>query len=104
MGDTKINLSSPAQLAWLIYSMNPKDKKQWAKIFNVGIDKSTGKSKRRPNYSRQQFRNLVADNTEVIYRTVAAQCIACHGKGVFKRIKQDGSPFKNYTKCSDCDG
>ena len=104
MGDTKINLSSPEQLAWLIYSMKPKDKKQWAKIFNVGIDKSTGKSKRRPNYSRQQFRNLVADNTEVIYRTVAEQCVACHGKGVIKRIKKDGSPFKNYTKCSDCDG
>jgi len=104
MGDTKINLSSPEQLAWLIYSMKPKDKKQWAKIFNVGIDKSTGKSKRRPNYSRQQFRNLVADNTEVIHRTVAEQCIACHGKGVIKRIKKDGSPFKNYTKCSDCDG
>jgi DNA polymerase I-like protein with 3'-5' exonuclease and polymerase domains len=104
MGDTKINLSSPEQLAWLIYSMKPKDKKQWAKIFNVGIDKSTGKSKRRPNYSRQQFRNLVADNTETIYRTVAEQCIACHGKGVIKRIKKDGSPFKNYTKCSDCDG
>jgi len=104
MGDTKINLSSPEQLAWLIYSMKPKDKKQWAKIFNVGIDKSTGKSKRRPNYSRQQFRNLVADNTEVIYRTVAEQCMPCHGKGVIKRIKKDGSPFKNYTKCSDCDG
>ena len=104
MGDTKINLSSPEQLAWLIYSMKPKDKKQWAKIFNVGIDKNTGKSKRRPNYSRQQFRNLVADNTETIHRTVAEQCIACHGKGVIKRIKKDGSPFKNYTKCSDCDG
>jgi len=104
MGDTKINLSSPEQLAWLIYSMKPKDKKQWAKIFNVGIDKNTGKSKRRPNYSRQQFRNLVADNTEVIHRTVAEQCVTCKGKGVIKRIKKDGSPFKNYTKCPDCDG
>ena len=104
MGDTKINLSSPEQLSWLIYSMKPKDKKNWAKIFNVGIDKNTGKNKRRPNYSRQQFRNLVADNTEVIHRTVAEQCIGCHGKGVIKRIKKDGSPFKNYSKCSDCDG
>ena len=104
MGDTKINLSSPEQLSWLIYSMKPKDKKQWAKIFNVGIDKSTGKNKRRPNYSRQQFRNLVADNTEVIHRTVAQQCVTCHGKGVIKKIKKDGSPFKNYTKCSECDG
>ena len=104
MGDTKINLSSPEQLSWLIYSMKPKDKKQWAKIFNVGIDKSTGKNKRRPQYSRVKFRNLVSENTEVIHRTVAEQCIACHGKGVIKRIKKDGSPYKNYTKCSECDG
>ena len=104
MGDTKINLSSPEQLSWLIYSAKPKDKKEWAKIFNVGIDKSTGKNKRRPNYSRQQFRILVSDNTEVIHRTVAEQCVHCKGKGVIKKIKKDGSPFKNYTKCPDCDG
>jgi DNA polymerase I-like protein with 3'-5' exonuclease and polymerase domains len=104
MGDTKINLSSPEQLSWLIYSMKPKDKKQWAKIFNVGIDKSTGKNKKRPQYSRQQFRTLVADNTETIHRTVAEQCLPCKGKGVIKKIKKDGSPYKNYTKCSDCDG
>ena len=104
MGDTKINLASPEQLSWLIYSMKPKDKKEWAKIFNVGIDKSTGKNKRRPNYSRQQFRNLVSDNTEIIHRTVAEQCVHCKGKGVIKKIKKDGSPFKNYTKCPDCDG
>jgi len=33
MGDTKINLSSPEQLSWLIYSVKPKDKKEWSKIF-----------------------------------------------------------------------
>ena len=104
MGDTKINLSSPEQLSWLIYSAKPKDKKEWAKIFNVGIDKNTGKNKRRPQYSRMQFRNLVSNNTEVIHRTVASQCMTCHGKGVIKKIKKDGSPFKNYTKCPDCDG
>ena len=104
MGDTKINLSSPEQLSWLIYSTKPKDKKEWAKIFSVGIDKNTGKNKRRPNYSRQQFRNLVSDNTETIHRTVAEQCITCKGKGVIKKIKKDGSPYKNYTKCADCDG
>jgi DNA polymerase I-like protein with 3'-5' exonuclease and polymerase domains len=104
MGDTKINLSSPEQLSWLIYSKKPKDKKEWAKIFNVGIDKSTGKNKRRPQYSRQQFRNLVSDNTEVIHKTVAQQCHTCKGKGVIKKLKKDGSPYKNYTKCPDCDG
>ena len=45
MGDTKINLSSPEQLSWLIYSIKPKDKKEWCKIFNIGIDKNTGKIK-----------------------------------------------------------
>jgi len=104
MGDTKINLSSPEQLSWLIYSMKPKDKKEWAKIFNVGIDKNTGKNKKRPQYSRLQFRNLVADNTVPLFRTVASQCINCKGKGVIKKIKKDGSPFKNYSKCVDCDG
>ena len=104
MGDTKINLSSPEQLSWLIYSLKPKDKKEWAKIFNVGIDKSTGKNKRRPQFSRSQFRNLVNNNSETIYKTTAEQCFSCKGKGVIKKIKKDGSPFKNYTKCSECDG
>ena len=104
MGDTKINLSSPEQLSWLIYSVKPKDKKEWCKIFNIGIDKNTGKNKKRPNYSRVQFRNLVDNNVEKIYRTVAQQCIDCKGKGVIKRIKKDGSPYKNYTKCANCDG
>ena len=104
MGDTKINLSSPEQLSWLIYSVKPKDKKDWCKIFNIGIDKNTGKNKKRPQYSRLQFRNLVTDNTTPIFRTVASQCMGCKGKGVIKRIKKDGSPFKNYSKCVDCNG
>jgi len=104
MGDTKINLSSPEQLSWLIYSIKPKDKKEWCKIFNIGIDKNTGKNKRRPNYSRQQFRNLVDNNVDKIYRTVAEQCIGCKGKGVIKKVKKDGSPYKKYSKCSECDG
>ena len=66
MGDTKVNLSSPEQLSWLIYSRKPKDKKHWAKIFNVGIDKNTGKNKKRPQFSRIQFRNLVTDNQKNI--------------------------------------
>ena len=104
MGDTKINLSSPEQLSWLIYSRKPKDKKEWARIFNVGIDKSTGKNKRRPKFSRIQFRNLVNDNSETIYKTTAEQCISCKGKGVIRRLKKDGSPYKNYSKCAECDG
>jgi DNA polymerase I-like protein with 3'-5' exonuclease and polymerase domains len=47
MGDTKINLGSPEQLSWLIYSKKPKDKNQWAKIFNTGVDKFTKKNKKK---------------------------------------------------------
>jgi len=104
MGDTEINLSSPEQLSWLIYSKKPLDKSNWAKIFNVGVDKSTGKNKRRPQFSLNQFRSLVKNNTAPVYKTSASKCLACDGKGVIKRIKKDGSPYKNYTKCSDCDG
>ena len=28
----------------------------------------------------------------------------CWGKGVIKRVKKDGSPYKNYTKCTQCEG
>ena len=104
MGDTKINLGSPEQLSWLIYSKKPKDKKEWAKIFNVGIDKHTGKNKKRPRFSFSQFRTLVANNSDPIYKTMASQCLSWHGKGVIKKGKVDGTPYKKYSKCSECDG
>ena len=95
MGDTKIILSSPEQLSWLIYSKKPKDKKEWARIFNIGIDKQTNKNKKRPQFSRIRFRELVRSNTEVIHKTTAEQCLPCRGKGVIRKIKVDGTPFKN---------
>jgi hypothetical protein len=104
MGDTKINLASPEQLSWLIYSKKPKDKDVWAKLFNIGIDKQTGKNKKKPQFSRIRFRELVRSNTEVIHKTTAHQCGSCKGKGVIKKIKVDGTPFKKYSKCSECDG
>jgi DNA polymerase I-like protein with 3'-5' exonuclease and polymerase domains len=104
MGDTSIALSSPEQLSWLIYSKKPKDKKDWARIFNVGVDKATGKNKRRPNFSRTQFRDLVNMHTDKIYKTAASQCLDCKGKGVIQKIKKDGSPYKNYSKCIHCQG
>ena len=104
MGDTKINLASPEQLSWLIYSKKPKDKEVWCKLFNIGIDKQTNKNKKRPQFSRIKFRELVRNNTEMIHKTVAEQCGSCKGKGVIKKIKVDGTPYKKYTKCSVCDG
>ena len=104
MGDTKINLGSPEQLSWLIYSKKPKDKNEWAKIFNTGVDKFTKKNKKRPKFSFAQFRTLVANNSEPIYKTIASQCLHCNGKGVIKKIKVDGTPYKKYSKCDECHG
>ncbi len=104
MGDTKINLASPEQLSWLIYSKKPKDKEVWCKLFNIGIDKQTNKNKKRPQFSRIKFRELVRNNTEMIHKTTAEQCGSCKGKGVIRKIKVDGTPFKKYSKCSVCDG
>ena len=95
MGDTKINISSGEDLSKVIYSRQVQDKDIWGKLFNIGIDKNTGKNKRRPNFSRIQFRNLVAENSEKIFKTTAEQCRNCNGKGVIKKIKKDGSPYKN---------
>ena len=45
MGDTPINLSSPEQLSWMVYSKKVVDKKVWAETFNIGIDKASGRQR-----------------------------------------------------------
>ena len=39
MGDTPINLNSPEQMSWVIYSRKPKDKSLWANKFTPYMDK-----------------------------------------------------------------
>ena len=34
MGDTPINLNSPEQMSWVIYSRKPKDKTTWTHNFD----------------------------------------------------------------------
>ena len=38
MGDTRINLNSPEQMSWVIYSRKPKDKLEWANTFSPYMD------------------------------------------------------------------
>lgn len=104
MGDTKINPNSTEQLSWLIYSKKVKDKERWRSLFNIGVDKTTKKQKRRPQMAASQIARLIKENTEVIHKTSSSQCTSCIGKGVIKKLKKDGSPYKNYTKCSECNG
>ena len=104
MGDTKINLSSTEDLSKVIYSRKVQDKKQWAELFNIGIDKKTKRPKRRPRMTDREFQHNVDKYTDTIYKTVATQCKTCNGVGLIRHTKVDGTPFKNMSKCSDCKG
>ena len=104
MGDTRINPASPEQLSWLIYGRKVADKKRWSQLFNIGIDKVTKKSKRRPRFSHTLFSKLVKDNTMSIMKTQSEQCPHCSGRGTYRKYKKDGEPYKNTTKCESCHG
>jgi DNA polymerase I-like protein with 3'-5' exonuclease and polymerase domains len=104
MGDTKINPASPEQLSWLMYGIKVKDKKQWAKIFNLGIDKLTKKQKRRPKFTPAQLKKIFAKHLEPVYKTKAEQCPVCKGKGTVQKIKVNGEPWSKLSKCSECKG
>ena len=89
MGDTPINLNSPEQLSWVIYSRKVKDKTLWAN--------STDPYMRDP-----EFRELIDTHTDRIYKTRAVQCKTCHGKGFVHKTKKDGTPYAKANRCIDC--
>ena len=103
MGDRPYNLSSPEQLSQVIYSRKVKDKVKWAAIFNIGVNEY-GKPNRRPHYSDAEFRRLINELTEPIYRTTAVQCKECEGRGHYFKLRVDGSNFKRATTCRWCSG
>jgi len=104
MGDTKIEPSSGEQLSWLIYGLKVIDKKKWAEVFNIGINKETKRQKRRPKMSVTEFNNYVKKYTKPLHKTKSEQCKECQGKGKVQKLKVDGTPYKNLTKCDKCDG
>ena len=91
MGDVPINLNSPEQLSWVIYSRKPKDKRRWADEFTYGMVKA-------------DFNNTVSNLSNKIYKAHAVQCGSCYGAGKVRKTKKDGSPFARPTKCSPCSG
>jgi len=91
MGDTPINLNSPEQLSWVIYSRKVIDKPYWGNAID-------------PYMSDADFRSLIAGGTERIYKTVAEQCRTCNGSGAIRKVKKDGTPFANTNKCTSCSG
>jgi len=91
MGDRPINLNSPEQLSWVIYSRAPQDKKTWPALFDNRMD-------------AREFNSTVKRHTDVLYRQKAHQCQPCKGVGKVHKTKKDGTPFAKATKCSGCDG
>lgn len=91
MGDTPVNLASPLQLSSLLYSRKPTNRMVWASLFE-------------PRMSDTEYRKLRDANTEIIFRTRAVRCQNCHGKGKIRKVRKDGTFFKNETKCPICSG
>jgi DNA polymerase I-like protein with 3'-5' exonuclease and polymerase domains len=91
MGDTPINLNSPEQLSWVIYSRKPKDKARWATAVT-------------PNMTDVQFKQAVKEHFTTVAKTKAETCADCSTTGVVTKVKKDGQPFKKASKCSTCGG
>jgi DNA polymerase I-like protein with 3'-5' exonuclease and polymerase domains len=90
MGDTPINLNSPEQLSWVIYSRKVNDKQFWA----TQID---------PYMHDTDFRHLVNAHTTRLAKTRAVQCRECNGTGYVRKVKKDGTPFAKPNRCKVCD-
>ena len=104
MGDTKINISSGEDLSKVIYSRKVQDKDIWGKLFNIGIDKYSGRAKKKPYMTDPQFRGIIDKYTDSVYKTIANDCPKCQGVGLVRLIKVDGTPYKSMNKCKNCSG
>ena len=91
MGDIRINLNSPEQLSWVIYSRKPHDKAMWANNFE-------------PYMSDSEFRTNIKQHSKVLYKQLASTCVECNGWGEIRKVKKDGTPYANTTKCKSCNG
>ena len=89
MGDTPINLNSPEQLSWVIYSRKVKDKTYWANTIDRYMDDT-------------DFRTLLSNDTERLYKTKAVQCTDCSGSGYITKTKKDGTPYARRNRCTTC--
>jgi len=90
MGDTPINLNSPEQLSWVIYSRKVNDKGYWGGAIDPYMDDT-------------DFHNLVRSHTTRLAKTRAVQCKSCNGTGYIRKTKKDGTPFAKPNRCQVCD-
>jgi DNA polymerase I-like protein with 3'-5' exonuclease and polymerase domains len=91
MGDTPINLNSPEQLSWVVYSRKVIDKPYWGNAID-------------PYMGDGDFRSLIAGGTERIYKTKATQCRECNGTGQVRKVRKDGTLYAKSNRCKVCNG
>ena len=89
MGDMPINLNSPEQMSWVIYSRKPKDKAMWGNEFL-------------PHMNKDDFRRAVRDNSDIVYKTKAVMCKTCNGTGKIRKVRKNGTPYANTNNCNHC--
>jgi len=89
MGDTPINLNSPEQMSWIIYSRKPKDKTTWMNHFV-------------PYMSKEELKSKIEENTDIVYKTRAQKCRECNGTGTIRKVKKDGTLYAKLPKCNTC--
>jgi len=90
MGDRPINLNSPEQLSWVIYSRKPHDKKFWADLFDDRMDD-------------QDYKYQVRNSSAVLYKQKAKQCETCKGNGKIWKVRKDGTRYARPNRCPTCD-
>jgi DNA polymerase I-like protein with 3'-5' exonuclease and polymerase domains len=89
MGDRPINLNSPEQLSWIIYSRKVNDKPTWSHAYEERV-------------TNTQHSDNIRKLTTKLYRQKAERCNDCHGTGQIRKIRKNGTPHKNTNKCLTC--
>jgi len=89
MGDTPINLNSPEQMSWVIYSKKPVDKTMWANNFHPYMDIT-------------EYKDKVKEYSNIVYKTQAVKCLECKGEGYIRKVKKNGTLYSKPNRCNTC--
>ena len=89
MGDTPINLNSPEQMSWVIYSKKPLDKAMWANNFH-------------PYMGTTEYKDNIKEYSNTVYKTEAVKCNTCRGEGYIRKVKKDGNLYSKPSRCIPC--
>ena len=91
MGHRHVNLNSPEQLSQVIYSRKPIDKAMWQNNFDQYM-------------SKEAYKSVMKENSEIVYKKEPQKCHTCDGSGKVYRTRVDGSKYARPNKCKVCEG